>query len=60
MQKVALKIRMAPHFFSELVTDWLQTIVRDRNANPPQLPNLERIEFHHEAVVFTKKQNIQI
>jgi len=47
-------------FFSELVTDWLQTIVRDRNANPPQLPNLERIEFHHEAVVFTKKQNIQI
>jgi len=43
-------------FFSEMATEWLPIIVKDRNSNPSQLPDLERIEFHHEAVVFTKKQ----
>jgi len=46
----------ATTFFSEMAKEWLPIIAANRNSNPLQLPDLQRIEFHHEAVVFTKKQ----
>jgi hypothetical protein len=44
-----------PTFFARILTEFLPVLVRSADEYPQQLPFLESINFHHEAVIFTKR-----
>ena len=46
-------------FVAHVIKHRLPTLASSIDTFPADLPNLESIDFHHQAIVFTKKMNRQ-